>query len=123
MPIVMFSQAVEHICHISRIVQKPSGNALLLGVGGSGKQSLSKLAVFLHEIAYFQIMIKGNYNYTNFKEDIRSLFEKSAVKPGKPMALIITDGQIIKEQFLICINDFLNSGYIPELMPEGEYIA
>jgi len=26
------------------------------------------------------------------------------------MALIITDGQIVKEQFLICINDFLNSG-------------
>jgi len=39
------------------------------------------------------------------------------------MALIITDGQIIKEQFLICINDFLNSGYIPELMPESEYIG
>lgn len=55
-------------------------------------------------------MIKGNYNYNSFKEDIRNLFEKSAVKPGKPMALIITDGQIIKEQFLICINDFLNSG-------------
>jgi len=36
------------------------------------------------------------------------------------MALIITDGQIIKEQFLICINDFLNSGYIPELMTESE---
>jgi dynein heavy chain len=68
-------------------------------------------------------VIKGNYNYNSFKEDIRNLFEKSAVKPGKPMALIITDGQIIKEQFLICINDFLNSGYIPELMPEVEYIA
>lgn len=68
-------------------------------------------------------MIKGNYNYVSFKDDLRNLFEKSAVKPGKPMALIITDGQIIKEQFLICINDFLNSGYIPELMSETEYIA
>lgn len=50
MPLVLFSQAIEHICHISRIVQKPGGNALLLGVGGSGKQSISKLSVFLHEI-------------------------------------------------------------------------
>lgn len=120
MNLVLFKQAMEHICRISRIVQKPCGNALLLGVGGSGKQSLAKLATFLHETTWFQILIKGNYNYTNFKEDIRMLYEKSAVKPAKPYALIITDGQIIKEQFLICINDFVNTGYIPELMPEED---
>ena len=39
------------------------------------------------------------------------------------MALIITDGQIVKKQFLICINDFLNSGCIPELMSETDNIA
>jgi len=123
MNIVLFKQAMEHICRISRIIQKPCGNAMLLGVGGSGKQSLSKLATFLHEIQWYQILIKGNYNFTSFKEDIKMLFEKSAVKPGKPMALIITDSQIIKEEFLICINDFVNAGYIPDLMPEDEYIA
>lgn len=50
MNIVLFRQAVEHITRISRIIQKPCGNALLLGVGGSGKQSLSRMATFLHEI-------------------------------------------------------------------------
>lgn len=52
MNIVLFKQAMEHICRISRIIQKPCGNAMLLGVGGSGKQSLSKLATFLHEIQW-----------------------------------------------------------------------
>ncbi len=51
------------------------------------------------------------------------LFEKSDVKPGKPHALIITDGQIIKDTFLICINDFVNSGYIPDLMSEADGLA
>jgi len=62
MNLVLFRQAMEHITRISRIVQKNCGNALLLGVGGSGKQSLAKLATYLHETSWFQILIKGNYN-------------------------------------------------------------
>ena len=60
MPLVLFSQAVEHICHTSRIFQKPAGNALLIGVGGSAKQSISILFVFLHEISNFKITVKCN---------------------------------------------------------------
>lgn len=60
MNLVLFRQAMEHITRISRIVQKHCGNALLLGVGGSGKQSLAKLSTYLHETTWFQILIKGN---------------------------------------------------------------
>jgi hypothetical protein len=30
-------QAMEHVCRIARIITNPSGNAMLIGVGGSGK--------------------------------------------------------------------------------------
>jgi dynein heavy chain len=62
MSIVLFRQAMEHICRISRIISKPCGNAMCLGVGGSGKQSLAKISTFLFDIKWFQILIKGNYN-------------------------------------------------------------
>ena len=39
MPLVMFLDAVSHVAHISRIIRQPLGNALLLGVGGSGRQA------------------------------------------------------------------------------------
>ena len=117
MDLVLFEDAMRHVCRISRIVS--TGNALLVGVGGSGKQSLSRLAAFICQQSTFQIAISGNYGVNEFREDLKGLYNRAGVK-GEPLLFLFTDSQIADEKFLVFLNELLASGNIPDLFPADE---
>ena len=119
MDLVLFNQAMEHIARICRIVFLPGGNALLVGVGGSGKQSLSKLAAFILNFEIFRIVVATNYTLADLRLDMQTLFTKTGVS-GQPTLFLLTDSQIASEYFLVYINDILSAGYIPELFAQDE---
>lgn len=122
MDLVLFSIACQHITRIARIVDQPCGNALLVGVGGSGKQSLSKLTAFILAQDVFRIVVTSNYSKNDLKEDIKTVYMKAGVV-GQPTMFIITDSQIVKDDFLVYFNDILSAGYIPELFAKDELDA
>jgi dynein heavy chain len=119
MNLVLFNQAMEHVCRISRIIDSPRGNAMLVGVGGSGKQSLTRLAAFIGGCEVFQIKITASYNMNEFKEDLRSVFMKTGIK-SIPTVFLFTDQQIFKESSLIYLNDILSLGCPPDLFNEED---
>uniref|UniRef100_H0XMD8 Dynein axonemal heavy chain 17 n=1 Tax=Otolemur garnettii TaxID=30611 RepID=H0XMD8_OTOGA len=119
MNLVLFEDAVAHICKINRILESPRGNALLVGVGGSGKQSLSRLAAYISALDVFQITLKKGYGIPDLKLDLAAQYIKSAVK-NVPSVFLMTDSQVAEEQFLVLINDLLASGEIPGLFTDEE---
>ena len=75
-----YNQAMDHVTRITRIIDLPRGNAMLVGVGGSGKQSLAKLATFICQYEVFQISVTSSYSINEFKADLLGLYTKAGVK-------------------------------------------
>jgi dynein heavy chain len=123
MDLVLFNQAMEHVTRIARVLSLPRGNAMLVGVGGSGKQSLAKLATFICSTAtnpmeLVQIAVTSSYGMVEFREDLFNMYEKAG--KGMRMTFLMTDGQIVNEKFLVYLNDLLSSGFIPDLLTDEQ---
>ena len=119
MDLVLFEDAMRHVCRIARIINNPSGHALLVGVGGSGKQSLARLASFICGYRVSSIVISGTYSMNDFRDDLKGMYRIAGVK-DEGVSFLFTDSQIAQERFLVLMNDLLASGNIPDLFAEDE---
>ena len=55
MSLVMFKFAIEHVSRVARVLKQDNGHVLLIGIGGSGRKSATRLATFMADYEIYQI--------------------------------------------------------------------
>ena len=117
--LVMFDSCIQHILRISRIIRTPKAHALLVGVGGSGKQSSARIASYNAGYKVDGLKIERNYGMSQLDEDLKRIYKAAGIS-GRGVSFIFTDNDIKEEVFLERINNILTMGELPSLFNKEE---
>ena len=85
MNLILFEFALDHLLKIIRILKMQRGNALLIGLGGSGRQSLTRynsislnvskryirLASYIRDFNFYDIELSKNYGIDQWRQDMQ----------------------------------------------------
>ena len=121
MNLVFYDECIDHLIRIHRIIRIQNGNALLVGVGGSGKQSLTKIASFIARYDLWGIKITSKFEEKHFREQLQELFRRFIPQQEmRKITFLFTDEQVLDEGFLELINNILTTGIVPAIFEKAE---
>jgi dynein heavy chain len=110
MDLVLFEDALRHVCRIARVLALPGGHGMVVGLGGSGKQSLCRLASHLAGCPLRGVAVSSAYGVDQLRAELRSVCREAGVG-GRGVTLLFS-GQQMREQdeaLLQVLNDLIVS--------------
>ena len=118
--ILLFDYLLQHLARVSRILAKPFGNGLLIGLGGNGRKTIARLATFINDCKPFSIALHKAYGQAEWLDDLRNLYKTLGID-NKKIVFAFSDKEIKQETFIEDINNILNVGELTSLFnPEDE---
>jgi len=107
MDLVLFKDAITHVAKIYRVLNLKRGHCFLVGVGGSGRHSLTRLSAFISEMNIFQLEVTKGFQLKQFRDFIKIMYETSAYKGKNKLksVFIFSDNDVVHESFLEDVNN------------------
>lgn len=93
--LVFFPQTIQHIARAARVFRQREGHMLLVGIGGSGKSSVTELAAYIEFCTFIKPSLKRNYTHADFRDDIKKGYMAAGVQ-GQKTVLFLHDSLIVK---------------------------
>eukprot|EP00760_Papus_ankaliazontas_P032316 PhM_4_TR5746/c0_g1_i1/m.34437/K10408/DNAH; dynein heavy chain, axonemal len=121
MDLILFEQAEKVIAQISNALSMPGGHALVVGVGGSGKRSLSRLAAHFAGLDLFHVHITSSYSQQDFVTEMSELLMSVGLKE-KAVAWILPDTDVVMECVLDFLHVFLSEGDVSRYMVPDDIV-
>jgi dynein heavy chain len=116
MDIVLFRDAIIHISKIYRVINFNRGHCLLVGVGGSGRHSLTRLASYISDMSSDYLQIRSDFSLRDFRFKLQSMYRHAAFGQKQPKTVFIfSDNDVVDEVFLEDIQNQLNGGIVPNI--------
>jgi dynein heavy chain len=122
MDLVLFKDAIHHTARVYRVLTLKRGHAFLVGVGGSGRHSVTHLASFLNQMTVFQVSVTRGFGIRDFRDFLKNMYEHAGFrgKRRKESVFIFSENDIVMEAFLEDVNNMLSSGLVPNLYANEE---
>eukprot|EP00736_Rhodelphis_marinus_P001173 Rmarinus@m.17616 len=120
--LVILPELLDTVAALDRVLVQPGGSMMLCGRSGVGRRSLIQLVAYVHDMTLFSPKMGRNYDYKSFGNDLKQVFQATAVE-GTPAVLLIEDYQADDPQFLQAINSLLSGGEVPGLYAPEEMDA
>lgn len=116
---VLFNDALQHLTRVHRALRMHRGHVLVIGIGGSGKKSVIKLAAYAANFQIFEISLSRGYNEASFRDDMKTLYNKVGVD-NQRIVFLFTSAHVIDESFLELVNNMLMTGVVPALFTDED---
>jgi len=85
--------AIQHVTRAARVFRQPGKHMQMVGVGGTGKATVAKLAAFIEDCAFLRPYVSRTYSLVEFRDDLKKGCLRAGVK-GDNTVLFLTDNLI-----------------------------
>lgn len=77
---MFFDMAIQHVTRAARVFRQPGKHMHMVGLGGTGKATVAKLAAFIEDCVYLRPFVSRTYNLMEFRDDVKKASFRAGVR-------------------------------------------